>query len=476
MSTPNHFHLLLFGATGDLAQRKLFPALYRAHAHDLLHPQARITAIGRSEPDTAAFLATLQQQAQNHLADDFNSQTWQTFCQRIDYLMLDVSQAQQFDALAKFAQSSDTVIAYLSTAPRFFADICQQLARVGLNTPNVRVVLEKPLGNDLDSSRHINAAVGEYFSENQIYRIDHYLGKEALQNLLPLRFGNPLFESVWNKDFIQSVQITVAETLGVGTRGAFYDRTGALRDMVQNHLLQMLCYTAMERPASTHSDDIRNEKLKLLESLRIYTPAEVDTHAVRGQYTAAQGMNAYLDEADIAPDSRTETFVAAELYIDNPRWTGVPFYLRTGKRMAQKQAHIVINFKTDTHNPFATVANRLTISLQPDETLTLRLNTKRTGSGMQSAPADMVLDLAAAANGRRMEAYELLLLEIIAGRLGLFNRRDELEAAWRWAMPLLERWQDPSAPPPQGYPAGSWGAAAAQALLARNGDTWAENA
>nr|UOP04524.1 glucose-6-phosphate dehydrogenase [Conchiformibius kuhniae] len=445
------FDLLLFGASGDLALRKLFPALYRAHAHGLLHPDARIIGIGRSAGNDHSF----RQRLNETLARE-DGHAWDAFLRRVHYISADLSQTDAFSALAQTVRPDVQPIAYLSTAPDLFVPVCRGLAQAGLS--RARVVLEKPLGHDLASSRHINAEVGRYFPEAQIYRIDHYLGKPALQSLLPLRFDNLFFEPVWHSGCVRSVQITVAETLGVGTRGAFYDRTGALRDMVQNHLLQMLCFTAMERPASSDADAVRDAKLAFLNSLRIYRH-EADIYAVRGQYAG------YTAEPSVAPDSRTETFAAVQVVSDSPRWAGVPFYLRSGKCMAQKLAQIVVDFKPAAAL-FGQSANRLTVSLQPDETVSLRV---AAGGGQTG---EMVLDLAAQSPERRMEAYETLLLEVIGGRLALFNRRDELEAAWAWATPILARWQEPSAPAPQIYPVGSWGAAAADALTARNGDVW----
>ena len=333
-------------------------------------------------------------------------------------------------------------------------------------------MLEKPLGTDLASCRKINEDVAAYFQENQIYRIDHYLGKEGLQNLLPLRFGNSLFEPLWNKDYIQSVQITIAETLGVEERGEFYDITGALRDMVQNHIVQMLCFTAMERPKSLAADDVRDEKLKVIQSLKPLN--DIDKQAIRGQYAPSAGLNGYAQEHKVPAGSRTETYVAIKAEIDNPRWAGVPFYLRTGKRLAGRTAEIVLNFKPqpDDGKLYAAVPNRIVISLQPQETVRVRLAVKAVGSD-RTVPAEMVLDLAQAAAGRRAEAYELLLREVIDGRLNLFNRRDELEAAWAWLTPVLEHWAA-SPVPPHLYPAGSHGVEAARAMLAENGDLWLE--
>ncbi|WP_274571274.1 glucose-6-phosphate dehydrogenase [Neisseria leonii] len=477
MDKLTNFDLVLFGATGDLAMRKLLPCLYQAHAAGLLHPEGRILGVSRSAFDRAAFVEKVEKDSKIHIKQNLDGQTWTSFVARIDYLSLDVTRAQDFAALAekvKARPQTDNVVVYLSTAPKFFAAACRALAEVGLNGENVRLVLEKPLGTDLASNRAINRDVAQYFQENQIYRIDHYLGKESLQNLLPLRFANPFFEPVWHRDFIRSVQITIAEELGVEERGEFYDATGALRDMVQNHMMQMLCFVAMERPKSLSADDVRDEKLKVVQALRIMDQAEVGHKVVRGQYTAAAGKKGYIEEPRVAADSQTETYVAIEAAVDNPRWSGVPFYLRTGKRMAAKTAEIVVNFKADSDGLFGKTPARIAISLQPQEEIRVKLWVKETGSGLNAVPAEMVLNLADSLPGRRADAYELLLCEVIAGRLNLFNRRDELEAAWAWVMPILDNWAA-SDVPPHGYPAGSWGPEAARALLAANGDAWAED-
>ncbi len=479
MNTQTNFDLILFGATGDLAMRKLLPCLYQAHAAGLLHPEGRILGVSRSKFDTAEFLAKVETNSKIHIKNHFSEAQWQSFVDRITYLSLNVTEPEDFvrlgEAVKERAVSKDIVI-YLSTAPKFFAQACENLAAVGLNADNVRVVLEKPLGTDLQSSREINDDVARFYREDQIYRIDHYLGKESLQNLLALRFANVVLEPLWNHKYIKSVQLTIAEQLGVEERGEFYDITGALRDMVQNHLLQMLCMTAMEPPASLDADAVRNEKVKVLKALKPMTSADVDKNVVRGQYIAAGGMNGYLQEVNVPSDSTTETYVAIRAEIDTPRWAGVPFYLRTGKRMADKVAEIVLNFRELDNRIFEnsiSVPNRLVIELQPDEAVRLYMQVKTPGVGntVEIAPLDM--DLGKAAEGHRAEAYERLLLDVIDGKLALFNRRDELEAAWEYVMPILENWAS-SATPPHGYAAHSWGPEAARELLARNGDKWHE--
>ena len=472
---PPDFDMVLFGATGDLSMRKLLPALYQAHAAGELHPNGRIIALGRSDLDTAGFIAKADAEAKIHIKTAFDEAQWAAFTRRIVYLRLDITRRADFDALAQTVQrrQAQSVVVYLSTAPEFFADACANLAAVGLNTPQVRIVLEKPLGTDLSSARAISEAVGRHFGENQIYRIDHYLGKESLQNLLPLRFGNTVFEPLWNRDYVRSVEITAAETLGVEERGGFYDGAGALRDMLQNHIMQMLCYTAMEAPAAADAQGIHAAKLALLQSLKPMSRDDAAAGSVRGQYAAQGSLKGYRQESKVPPESRTETFAALRLEIDNPRWAGVPFYLRTGKRMAERSARIVLNFKAAA-GAFGGSANRLLISLQPQETVSLSLQVKAPGSSKTTA-AEMTLDLAQAAAGRRADAYELLLREVIAGRQELFVRRDEAETVWAWLEPLLQNWAADSVPL-YDYPAGSWGPQAADELPARDGNRWSEAA
>lgn len=479
MNTQTNFDLVLFGATGDLAMRKLLPCLYQAHVAGLLHPEGRILGVSRSDFDTAAFLAKMETHAKIHIKENFSDGQWASFIARIEYLKVDVGCEADFEALGekvKARKQTDNVVVYLSTAPKFFALACERLAAVGLNADNVRVVLEKPLGTDLQSSQEINTDVARYFKEEQIYRIDHYLGKESLQNLLALRFANIQFEPLWNNKYVESVQLTIAEQLGVEERGEFYDITGALRDMVQNHLMQMLCMTAMEAPLSLDADDVRNEKVKVIKALRPLTSASVDENVIRAQYVAADGAKGYLEEKDVPAQSFTETYVAIKAEIDNDRWRGVPFYLRTGKRMAGKVAEIVLNFRDLNQHIFENstpAPNRLVIELQPSESIRLYTQVKTPGAGNKVETTALSVDMGKEIAGRRAEAYERLLLDVIEGKLALFNRRDELEAAWEWVMPILDNWAQ-STRAPYGYPAHSWGPEAARELLARSGHKWHE--
>ena len=478
------FDMVLFGGTGDLVMRKLLPALYHAHASGLLHPQGRIWALGRRDIGQAGYWAQMEAEARRHIKSGWDEAQWATFCRRIDYLTVNAAEPEGFVRLADTLNRQSergAVIVYLSTAPQLFTPICQNLAAVGLNHPAVRVVLEKPLGTDLASSNAINDAVAMYFGEQQLYRIDHYLGKESVQNLLAIRFANVLFEPLWRREWIHNVQITIAESLGVEGRGEFYDGTGALRDMVQNHMLQLLCMVAMEPPASLDADAVRDEKLKVLQSLKPLTEEDVAQQTVRGQYKAGAINGApvpgYLQEADIPADSRTETFVALKAEINNWRWAGVPFFLRTGKRMQEKVAEIVVHFRDVPMHLFAgsggLAANRLVIRLQPEEDIRLYLQAKQPGNDMVVQPTFLNLDFCEVFHGRRADAYERLLLDVIAGKLALFMRRDELIAAWEWVTPIMQAWAHSTAVP-KSYTAGTWGPSASSALLSKDGVSWHE--
>ncbi|WP_439114911.1 glucose-6-phosphate dehydrogenase [Hydrogenophaga sp.] len=474
--------LVIFGGVGDLSVRKLLPALYMAHLHNNLPAATRIHALGRQSWDRTAFVAFIQDKVRGFIEDKaFAEATWTSFLERLNYVSVDATQAQDFTALAAAMQSGSDRVYYLATAPSLFVGICAHLHGAGLIDERARVVLEKPLGHDLASARQINDDVGRYFQEQQIFRIDHYLGKETVQNLMVLRFGNTIFEPLWRSPFIKSVQITVAEAVGVGSRAGFYDGTGAMRDMVQNHLLQLLCIVAMEPPVSLDPDAVRDEKLKVLRSLRPMTTADVARDTVRGQYSAGASNGdaavGYLQEDNIPEGSTTETFVALKAHINNWRWANVPIFLRTGKRMAARQSEIVIEFADlpftiFQDSPHKSV-NRLMIRLQPEEHIQLQMMAKEPGSGMKLRPVNLNLDLETAFSERRAEAYERLLIDVIKGRLTHFMRRDELEAAWSWVEPIINGWQQLN-DKPKAYTAGSWGPAASSALMAREGSSWVE--
>ena len=474
--------MVIFGGVGDLAMRKLLPALYMAYLHGNLPAATRIISTGRQDFDRKAYLAHVEDHSRSFIASaNFNDKTWDGFLALLEYVRLDVQAAPDFSALAQASPAGHQRVFYLSTAPALFTTICDKLAASNLVDANARVVLEKPLGHDLDSAIEINEAVGKHFAESQIYRIDHYLGKETVQNLMVLRFGNSILEPLWRAPNISSVQITVAEEVGVGSRAGFYDGTGAMRDMVQNHLLQLLCIVAMEPPTSLSPDAVRDEKLKVIRSLRRFGLADIARDTVRGQYihgaSSNQEVPGYLEEKNVPAGSKTETFVALRAHVDTWRWSKVPFYLRTGKRMARRSSKIVIEFANPPFPLFPDqpggVANRLVIELQPEEAIKLQLMAKQPGSGMQMQQVALNLDLQSAFQQRRAEAYERLLIDVVRGRLTHFMRRDELEAAWAWADPIIEGWST-LGEKPHPYPAGSWGPAESSALLARDGFAWVE--
>ncbi|USX15907.1 glucose-6-phosphate dehydrogenase [Oxalobacteraceae bacterium OTU3CAMAD1] len=481
------FDLVLFGGSGDLAMRKLLPAMYARDVANDLPPTARIICVGRADASQEDFLHTVETTSKPHVKSPaITPAAWTRFTARIVYVSLNATDSASYKNLVEALRKDDAItrVYYLATPPAIFSQICDNLKENGLVTKNSRVVLEKPLGRDLASAKQINAEVGKVFEESQIYRIDHYLGKETVQNLLALRFGNILFEPLWRREWISDVQITIAEKLGVGNRMGYYDTSGALRDMLQNHLLQLLCIVAMEPPTSIAPDAVRDAKLQVLRSLKKFTPTTLAQNIVRGQYRAGhvdgKAVPSYRDEPDAPEHSRTETFVAMKAEIDTWRWAGVPFYLRTGKRMADGLAEIVVRFKQIPHSIFAQPTNSfqpnsLVIRLQPDEGLRMNLMAKTPGDGMRLKQAELELDFRESFKSPRMDAYERLLLDVLRGQLTLFMRGDELEAAWEWVEPILNNWEsDDSYPIP--YASGTWGPAAASALIGRDGLQWREEA
>jgi glucose-6-phosphate 1-dehydrogenase len=477
------FDLVFFGGTGDLTWRKLMPALFQAFRHGKLPPDGRILGVARDDQSDDQYRAWLKDRFQDVIdAKRPSDEEFARFAEMLHYRRLDLSQPEHYQRLKDWLEerNADTVVLYLATSPYLFPQICEQLGAAGLNGPKVRVVLEKPLGHDLASAQEINRVVRSVFKEEQAFRIDHYLGKPSVQNLMALRFGNVLFEPLWRRESIANIQITLAEDIGVGTRGDFYDKTGALRDMIQNHALQLLTMIAMEPPSRNDADAIRDEKLKVLRSLKPFTEESVARDVVRGQYRAGTSdgkpVAAYREEVKVPADSQRETFVALRTEVQNWRWAGVPFYLRTGKRLAARDAQIVVNFRQTPHNIFAGInaPNKLVIKLQPEDGLELHLlAAKGAGQHEPLTPVSLDLDFDKAFAENRVGAYERLLLEVIAGRLNLFVRSDEQEQAWRWVEPVLNAWQNDSTGP-RIYAAGTWGPAAASALVARDGYAWSE--
>ncbi len=477
------FDLIIFGGTGDLAMRKLLPALYHRDRDKQFTAESRILSIGRGALSKKAYLKEVEEALKANLGEgEFEPSHWKMVSARIDYAQIDVSSPKNWGALEKIlAGHEDRIrVAYLAVAPSLFGPIATGLKKNKLITPTSRIVLEKPLGRDLESASAINDEVGKCFAENQIYRIDHYLGKETVQNLLALRFANSLFEPLWRRGSVDHVQITVAEDLGVGGRIEFYDRVGALRDMVQNHLLQLVCLTAMEAPSSMHHDAVRDEKIKVLRALRPIDAEAAKTSTVRGRYTAGaiSGVTVPGYEEELGDtESTTETFVALKLEIDNWRWSNVPFYVRTGKRLKGKHSEIVVQFQHVPHSIFPeqkydVVPNRLTIRLQPDEGVELSLMAKEPGpGGFDLRAVSLDLSFEETFGLSYPDAYERLLMEVLRGNPALFMRRDEVDAAWRFIDGIIDGWTANNQKV-ESYVAGSWGPTASSMLLDRDGRAW----
>jgi glucose-6-phosphate 1-dehydrogenase len=478
--------LLLFGATGDLARRMLLPSLYALDGDGLLPQDLRIVGTARSALDDAGFRAQADEALREHLPDGlYRDDVAQRFLGRLAYVALDIEDPGGFDRLSeRVGDPCDGVAIFLSTAPSLFKPVIDGLCRAGLACPTARMALEKPLGSDLETSREINDAVAAAFPEERIFRIDHYLGKETVQNILALRFANLMFEPLWNSAHIDHVQITVAETIGLEGRGDYYDRSGAIRDMLQNHMLQLLSLIAMEPPTGLDPTAVRDEKVKVLRSLRPIGAGEVEAATVIGQYgtgtIGGEPVPGYAEE--LGRDSATETFVAIKAHIDNWRWAGVPFYLRTGKRLPVRESEIAIQFRPVPFSIFAGKGtgarpNRLVIGLQPDETISLSLMAKAPGLDRKGVKLrELSLDLGQAnafSEYRRRIAYERLLLDLIEGDPTLFVRRDEVEAQWTWIDRIRAGWAAAEMLPRQ-YPAGTWGPNAAIALIERDGRSWDE--
>ncbi|PXF32939.1 glucose-6-phosphate dehydrogenase [Pokkaliibacter plantistimulans] len=482
-------NLALFGAMGDLSRRKLLKALYYLDRASLLHADTRIIGLARNSLDDQGFKEVAIENLQRFVpTSELDDTILQRFVARLSYIALDMTEITGYQLLADhIAADSKPMVAYMATPPSVFGDICANLDKVGLSHLPNRIVLEKPLGKDLSSSQEINDKVAEHFKEQQIYRIDHYLGKETVQNLIALRFANNLFGSQWNQNHIDHVQITVAEEVGVEGRWSYYDKSGQMRDMIQNHLLQLLCLIAMDPPYDLSADSIRDEKLKVLRALKPMTGERLSQNSVRGQYVAGtqhgKAVPGYLEEEGANLQSTTETFVALKAEIGNWRWAGVPFYLRTGKRMPSKVSEIIIQFRQQPHYIFAPdqrniASNKLIIRLQPDEGMTLQIATKDQGldKGMRLRSGPLELNFSEAFKQDRIpDAYERLLLEVMLGNQSLFVRRDEVEYAWRWVDQIIQGWEN-SNEPPKKYQAGTWGPVSSIALISRDGRSWNEDA
>lgn len=477
--------LVLFGAAGDLSRRKLLPALMHLDFSGLLPEKLRILGLSREEMTSAQFMAGQEQTLQAYLGERrWSAALWQKFAERVEYVSLQFTDLQQYAALEAQLEPTRVTIFYFATPPSLFQSICQNLHESGCLSQRSRVVLEKPIGRDFASCKEVNETVGRYFVEDRIYRIDHYLGKETVQNLLALRFANRFVNAQWDNTCIDHVQITVSETVGIDGRFGYYDQVGQLRDMLQNHLMQLLCLVAMEPPNTMTAHDIRDEKVKVVRALRVIDDTSVSDHVVRGQYTQgwyrAEELTGYLDLEDADnPQSDTETFVAVKAFIDNWRWAGVPFYLRTGKRMGEKVTEIVITYKKLAHNIFAShenAPNKLVIRLQPNEGIEMQMLSKQHGIEGDMALVHQNLDLnflAASGIERIPDAYERLFLDVIRADQSLFVGREEVEQSWLWCDQLISAWEKRRLTV-KPYPAGTKGPAQAELLIGRDGRSWHE--
>lgn len=482
----------IFGGTGDLTSRKLVPALYNLYVDGWMPNHFSIVAMGRT--------AFTDDQFREVLLKDINQfsrsgkpqpEKWNAFVQHVFFQVSDINdtktyeeQSRRIAAFRQEAGADPNVIYYLAVAPRFFSTIAENIAKHKLaeDATRSRIVIEKPFGHDLESARKLNQLLGSVFSEQQIYRIDHYLGKETVQNIMAFRFANSVFEPLWNRNYIDHVQISVTEQLGMGNRGGYYDDAGALRDMIQNHILQLLCLVAMEPPVSFEADKVRDCKVDVLHSMRKFNPEDIKKNAVRGQYSKGwiegKEVLGYREEQGVNPNSNTETFAAIKFFVDNWRWHGVPFYLRTGKRMHQSSSVITIQFKDVPHMIFPSEAvegwqqNRLIISIQPEMSVRLQVQAKRPGLDMTLNPVDMIFDYNGTYTGDTPEAYETLLLDTMLGDQTLFMRGDQVEAAWDLLMPILNAWSGKKSLSFPNYSADSWGPESAEALIAQDGFHW----
>jgi len=482
--------LVIFGGTGDLAARKLLPAVYNLRRGGLLPERFQVIGIGRRDDDDERFRAHAHDSIGTYSRTGLDDDTWRTVEPKLEYLQGNIDDPQLFQALAERLNRDDSHdgpsqrVFYLAVNPAFFGAIAKSLAAVGLGAgadPPTRLMIEKPFGHDLATAVALQTEVSSAFDESQIFRIDHYLGKETVQNLQVMRFANGILEPVWNRRYVEHMQITMAEDIGIGRRAGYYDSAGAIRDVIQNHLMQLLSLVAMEAPVRFDANTIRDEKVKLLRSVRRYTPAEVSDYVVRGQYgsgwVSGQQVPAYADEEGVPDDSRTDTYVAMRVEVDNWRWAETPFYLRCGKRLPRRVTEIAVQFKPVPHLPFARAdigdvePNEMVLSVQPDEGASLRLVAKVPGQTMNVRPVQMEFKYGTSFLGDSPEAYERLLHDALLGDATLFTRADEVEEEWRIIEPILEAWEsDPQGPPV--YEAGSQGPSEADELLAVRGRRW----
>lgn len=483
---------VIFGGTGDLAERKLIPALYNLYLTDYMPKEFAIVGLGRTGYTTESYIETLLEGINKFSrSGKADAARWAEFSSNITYLKTDVNNENDYKAIEKLVDTCETnwseipvTIHYLAVAPQFFPIIATNLSKIkhAADIDRTRIVIEKPFGHDLETAKALNTLLSDIFDETQIYRIDHYLGKETVQNMLAFRFANALFEPLWNRNYIEHVQISVTEDIGVEDRGGYYESSGALRDMVQNHILQILCLIGMEPPVSFEAEEIRNRKVDVLRAMRPFGSEEIRYNAVRGQYNEGwvegQKVKSYRDENGVDPKSNTETFAALKFFIDNWRWQNVPFYVRTGKRMHQKSSIISIQFKDVPHLIFdnntaeSWQQNRLIISIHPEMSIRLQVQAKRPGLEMTLNPVDMIFNYAQAYDNESPEAYETLLLDAMKGDQTLYMRADQVETAWEFIMPVLNSWENRKSISFPNYAADSWGPETAEALIAKDGFHW----
>jgi glucose-6-phosphate 1-dehydrogenase len=483
--------VFIFGGSGDLNYRKLNPALYNLYLDEAMPENFKIVGVARSEYPDGEYLKRLKDGIDKFSRRKDSDEKWDKFSKHITYQPMDVTDGKDYSKIAKIAKDTEAefgihpnILFYMAVAPQLVPAIVKNLGSLDIcnDTKCTRIVVEKPFGHDLESAREMNKMLSEFFAEEQIFRIDHYLGKETVQNILALRFANALFEPIWNRNYIDHVQITAAETVGVEDRGGYYESSGALRDMIQNHILQLVCMIGMETPVSFNANEIRNKKVDVLNALRRISKDEVQDYAARGQYAEGwmegKKVAGYTQEKNVAADSKTETFAAVKFFIDNWRWQGVPFYVRTGKYLHEKTTVLTIQFKPAPAFAFPKESaetwrpNRLSISIAPEMDICLRFQAKRPGQAMILSPVDMVFNYKDEYDDEEPEAYETLLYDVMEGDATLFMRADQVEAAWEVVMPILDVWKARRPVDFPNYTPGSWGPEDAEALIARDGHNW----